>query len=234
MLHFHPASLPMSLWFDSNDRHSDSHILSAILRPGDIYVDVGANVGHLAIEAALIVGNSGRVAAFEAHPRTVNFLRQNIQLNQLNNIRVAQVAVGASCGWVGFTDNDSDDQNMVAHDGQIVVPLITLDSLLADESPTLLKIDVEGFELFVLLGATALLERTQFIYFEAWDDHFKKNGYTFADVFDLLSSKNFEIVSFIGTSITKVSRDTAMPNCVNLLAYKNKSALEERTGWRVE
>ncbi len=224
----------MSLWFDSNDRHADSDTLKAILHPGDIYVDVGANIGHLAIEAALIVGNSGRVTAFEAHPRIANFLRQNIQLNQLNNIRVAQVAVGASFGWVGFTDNRSDDQNMVAYDGQIVVPLITLDSLLEDESPTLLKIDVEGFELFVLLGATALLERTKFIYFEAWDDHFKMNGYTFSDVFDLLSSKKFEIVSFLGTTITKVLRDTPMTNCVNLLAYRDKSALEERTGWRVE
>lgn len=224
----------MSLWFDSNDRHADSDILRAILRPGDIYVDVGANIGHLAIEAALIVGDLGRVTAFEAHPRTADFLRQNILLNQLNNARVAQVAVGASFGWVGFTDNRSDDQNMVVNNGPIVVPLVTLDSLLEDESPTLLKIDVEGFELFALLGATALLERTKFIYFEAWDDHFKRNGYTFSDVFDLLSSRKFEIASFNGKSITKVLRDTPMTNCVNLLAYKDQYALEERTGWRVE
>jgi len=224
----------MSLWLDSNNYHVDGSRLRAILRPGDVYVDVGANIGHLAIEAALSVGNSGKVIAFEAHPRTADFLRQNILLNQLDNIRVAQVAVGASFGWVGFTDNHSDDQNMVANNGQIVVPLVTLDSLLKEESPTLVKIDVEGFELFVLQGATALLERTKFIYFESCDDHFKRNGYTFSDIFDLLTSKKFEIVSFNDVSITKVSRDTPMANCVNLLAYKDKSALEERTGWRVK
>lgn len=236
-LHFHPASLSMSLWIDANDRHSDSDILKAILRPGDVYIDVGANIGHLAIEAALIVGKTGSVTAFEAHPRTADFLRQNIQLNQLQNIRVAQVAVGANCGWVGFTDSRSDDQNRVTDSdtGKIVVPLISLDALLPSESPTFLKIDVEGFEKFVLLGASNLLERTQFVYFEAWDEHFRKNGYHFSDIFDLLAKKNFEIIRFVGSTnaIARVSRKEPIQACVNLLAYRNEAALEERTGWRL-
>ena len=136
MLHLNSASLSMSLWIDPNDRHSDSDVLKAILKPGDTYVDVGANIGHLAIEAALIVGKTGSITAFEAHPNTAEFLRQNILLNKLYNVRVAQVAVGEYFGWVGFTNQRSDDQNSVNESGEIVVPLVTLDVLLSDQSPT--------------------------------------------------------------------------------------------------
>jgi len=225
----------MSLWIDPNDRHSDSDVLKAILKPGDTYVDVGANIGHLAIEAALIVGKTGSITAFEAHPNTAEFLRQNILLNKLYNVRVAQVAVGEYFGWVGFTNQRSDDQNSVNESGEIVVPLVTLDVLLSDQSPTLLKIDVEGFEKYVLLGADSLLERTAFVYFEAWDEHFKKYGYSFSDIFDFLSKKGFCIVSFSSSqTITKISRDTTIQDCVNLLAYKEICMLTQRTGWRLK
>ena len=235
LLHLHPASLSMSLWVDPNDRHSDSDLLKEILKPGDIYVDVGANIGHLTIEAALIVGNTGSVTAFEAHPRTAEFLRQNILLNKLANVRVAQVAVGENFGWVGFTNQRSDDQNSVIDGGEIAVPLITLDALLPDESPTLLKIDVEGFEKYVLLGADSLLERTVFVYFEAWDEHFKKYGYSFADIFDHLSEKKFQIVAFDSNLTLKlVSRDEPIKSCVNLLAYRDYAEIVERTDWRLQ
>ncbi len=235
LLHLHPASLPMSLWVNPNDRNSDSDVLRAILQPGDVYVDVGANIGHLAIEAALIVGNTGSVTAFEAHPRTAEFLRQNILLNKLANVRVAQAAVCEKFGWIGFTNERSDDQNSVSEHGEISVPMVTLDELLADTSPTLLKIDVEGFEKFVLLGANSLLERTQFVYFEAWDDHFKKYGYSFLDIFDLLFGKNFQIVTFTSsTTLKQVTRDASIQSCVNLLAYRDYTAIAKRTGWMLE
>src|SRR5438094_79318 len=104
LLHLHPASLAMSLWINKNDRYSDVKVLKSILRSQDTYVDVGANIGHLAIEASLLVGRSGKVFAFEAHPRTAYFLHSNIWLNKLSNIRVVQAAVGEHFGWVGFSD----------------------------------------------------------------------------------------------------------------------------------
>lgn len=235
LLHFHPSSLAMTLWVDSNGRHSDSDVLKAILRPGDIYVDVGANIGHLAIEAAIIVGNSGKVTAFEAHPCTAEFLRQNILLNKLSNVRVAQTAVGDRLGWVNFSNQRSDDQNSVTDNGEIEIPVVNLDSFLTEESPTLLKIDVEGFEKYVLFGAKNLLKKTAFVYFEAWANHFDKYGYHFSDIFDLLSEKEFKIATFKSSStLKKITRNTAIPNCINLLAYRDESVIVERTGWIFE
>jgi len=236
-LYLHPASLSMSLWVDKNDRCLDSNILKRILREGDVYIDVGANIGHLVIEAAIIVGKSGKVFAFEPHPHTVSFLHQNIQLNKLsNNVRVAQSAVGVNIGWAKFTNKRSDDQNSITDEGDLFVPLINLDAFLEKEYPTLLKIDVEGFEKFVLLGADDTLDRTQFIYFEAWDEHFNKYNYSFMDIFDYLSEKGFRILHVYddSNSITKVTRDANFPTCTNLFAYRDKKELEKRTGWILE
>jgi FkbM family methyltransferase len=198
--------------------------------PGDTYIDVGANIGHLAIEAALIVGPTGRVTAFEASPRIAYFLRENILLNKIPNIRVVQAAVGPTNGWVSFSDERSDELNSVIEHGEIEGPLITLDTLLDSTSATLIKIDVEGFEKYVLTGAKSLLAKTSFIYFEAWDRHFRKYEYGFSDIYDLLSDLNFEIIT-LPPSLKKLSRATAIPNCVNLLAFRDFSTLSNRTGW---
>ena len=61
LLKFHPASLVMALWVDPHDCHLDSETIRALLTEGDSYVDVGANIGHLTIEATLVVGDTPRL-----------------------------------------------------------------------------------------------------------------------------------------------------------------------------
>ena len=86
----------------------------------------------------------------------------------------------------------SDDQNPVVAPG-IDVPLSTLALLLPKVAIRLLEIDVEGFELFVLRGAQSVLERTLMMYFESWEEHFRKYGYGTSDVLSLLRDHGFEI-----------------------------------------
>ena len=69
--------------------------LKSTLRKGDCFVDVGANIGLMTIFASKCVGNEGQVVAFEAHPKTAELLKENIQLNQLMNIQVCQYALGS-------------------------------------------------------------------------------------------------------------------------------------------
>jgi hypothetical protein len=64
LLKFSPASLAMCLWVDPDYSVSDSEVTRNLLREGDSYVDVGANIGHLTIEAALAVGDTGTITAF--------------------------------------------------------------------------------------------------------------------------------------------------------------------------
>lgn len=191
-LRFYPSSVSATMWCNPRFFERDEEVLSKNLRAGDVFVDVGANVGALSLTASKIVGLSGRVFSIEAHPTTVKYLRGNVKLNAADNVVVIHAAAGDHEGSVPFRSIRSDDQNRVVTSG-IDVPLSTLDLLLPKVAIRLLKIDVEGFELFVLRGAQSVLERTHMIYFESWEEHFRKYGYGTSDVLSFLRDHGFEI-----------------------------------------
>ena len=72
--------------------------LRAIIRPGDVFLDIGANVGFFTILGARLVGDSGSVVAFEPEPRNVAALRDNVALNDFANVTVVAAAVSSSTG----------------------------------------------------------------------------------------------------------------------------------------
>lgn len=220
-LKLHPASLALSLWVDRRDRGGDCRIIRTLLDDGDIYVDVGANIGQLVVEAARAVGPTGLVIAFEAHPRTTEFLRENVSINKLGNVRVAQVAVGAEDGWISFSDGRSDDQNRVSESG-VDVPCVRLEPFLKSVGQIrLLKIDVEGFEKHVLIGSGSALNNVDIIYFEAMDENYSQYGYGFSDVHDILSGYGFYIGVLEGGQFIEVARDSSFEVCRNLLATRD-------------
>jgi FkbM family methyltransferase len=212
-LRFYPSSISVALWCDSNFYRNEQSLLGQALRPGDIFVDVGANIGALSLTAAGIVGKNGRVFAIEPHPKTVGYLRGNVMLNQVDNIEIIHAAVGDHEGRVHFTSRRSDDQNYISNAG-IEVPLRTLDSLLPDAPVRLLKIDVEGFELFVLRGAEDTLRRTEMIYFESYESFFQKFGYSTRDVLEYLAEQGFQ---------TGLPKDYRSDQVENILATRIRS-----------
>jgi FkbM family methyltransferase len=157
-----------------NDRQEEDRLLASYLREGDCMVDVGANVGTLALTAAGRVGQAGIVYAFEGHPRVYRYLQENVALNGFANVRAFNLAIGDVDGTTQFSDLRSDDQNSIVRRGEgITVPMRPLDALgIIEPVIHLLKIDVEGYERFVLEGARELLARTLTVYFESWDTHF--------------------------------------------------------------
>jgi FkbM family methyltransferase len=124
------------------------------LRPGDLFVDVGANVGTYTILAADL---GASVVAVEAAPDAAALLRENVALNGFEDVRVVEAAAGASNGLVRFTEG-FDDLNRIDPDGTAEVEQVTLDSLIGDQQVAGLKVDVEGFELEILKGAARSLE----------------------------------------------------------------------------
>jgi FkbM family methyltransferase len=188
----YPSSASASLWCNRRFYDDDAGVLREHLRPGDIFVDVGANIGVHSLIASGVVGSAGHVYTFEPHPRTFRFLRGNLRLNGAANVNVTNCAVGCERGTVRFTDVRSDDQNRVTTDG-MAVDVHTLDALLPPARIRLLKIDTEGFELFVLRGATEVLKRTDIVFFECCGRHFSRFGYTVEDVFSLLRDYGFSI-----------------------------------------
>jgi FkbM family methyltransferase len=122
------------------------------LRGGSLFVDVGANVGTYAIWAAEL---GAEVIALEPAADTFRLLEENIALNGYQ-VSAVQAAAGDHCGWARFTSG-LDAGNSLRRDGPVVTKLVTVDSLVGSRPVAGMKVDVEGFEIDVLRGATRVL-----------------------------------------------------------------------------
>ena len=135
---------------------ADMAFVVHVLRKGDLFVDVGANVGTYTVLAAGVAGAD--CMAFEPAPETFETLLDNVHLNRLSEKATCFCsAVGGACGTVEFT-RGLDSVNRVLKSGEqvrdkITVPVTTLDKLLSETCPRVIKIDVEGFETAVIDGA---------------------------------------------------------------------------------
>lgn len=144
----------------------DMAFLLHILRPEDLFVDVGANVGSYTVLAGKAVG--ARCLSFEPIPDTHAKLMDNVHLNGLvGRVDARCHGVGDQRAQLEFTSG-LDCVNHVAEAADraagldvVRVDVAPLDDLLGDQVPTLIKIDVEGFESQVLAGARKTLSRPE-------------------------------------------------------------------------
>ena len=135
--------------------HPEMLVWRHVLRPGDIFVDVGANIGSYAIWATELGAES---IALEPADDTFALLSENAALNGYQ-IEMIQAAAGAACGTVRFTCG-RDTVNRMDPEGSVEIAMVTIDTVVADRTVAGMKIDVEGFEIEVLRGCErALAER---------------------------------------------------------------------------
>jgi FkbM family methyltransferase len=169
-LTFFPTALSAALWVNPRERHDEEMFLRHLVQPGDTVIDVGANIGSITLALADAVGPTGRVLSIEPHPRLFRSLAANIARNNVFHVEAINCALGETKAILRFSDRREDDQNAVVSGDDMTdaleVPIRSLDSLAPPGPIELLKIDVEGYEYFVLKGATQSLRRTRKIYLE--------------------------------------------------------------------
>jgi FkbM family methyltransferase len=145
-----------------------------LTQPGELAVDVGANIGYMSSILAKRVGSSGSVYAFEAHPEIFKELKHNVkrweQDNNINNISIQNLAVSDKSGFLklgvpeafnqnrGISSIVTDNDEIANKSSVLTVQASTLDEFLVDKNVGVLKIDVEGHEIQVLKGAENLLK----------------------------------------------------------------------------
>jgi len=231
-----PSSISAGIWENPTAYSSDLDFLRRYLRPDDVFVDVGANIGYLSITAAKAVGPGGQVFSFEAHPRISAYLEKNVALNRLSNTVVRNLALGNTNGVVDLCECPGDDsQSWVAQGrGAFSVPMMCLDDALRDlrSAVALLKVDVEGYEKFVLEGAGRILSSVMCIYIECSAQNFSRYGYGPETLLAFLTKAGFTlyrreyevcwpiITKYIPTSI-----------CENLIGVRCSSEFFNRTGY---
>jgi FkbM family methyltransferase len=172
------------------------------LRPGDVFVDVGANFGYFTLLAARAVAPGGWVVAVEASAVTAGRLRESLAQNGVRNVRVVNVAAAAEAGAVPFYRapwDQAEDSTVPGNGKQLVgeVRALPLHALLAEPElrrARVIKVDVEGGELGVLRGlrpALAALRPDAEIAVEAHPDILASQGVSLCDLLDLLRPAGF-------------------------------------------
>lgn len=127
-------------------------------------VDIGANIGYYALMESRIVGDQGKVYAIEPEPRNYQLLKNNVELNNYSNrVELFNIAIGNRTGKELFEISDKYNTHRIAKsrssDKHIEVPITTLDEFLKDKSADFVRMDVEGYEYFIVLGMEKTLEK---------------------------------------------------------------------------
>ena len=176
-------------------------VLLSLLKPGDVMLDVGANIGTLCLPAARQVGPTGRIIAIEPTPRTASVLRRSLALNALNDrVELIECAAGETEAVERFTICSAAAHNsLVAPDGegeQIDVAIRPLDSCVPPGQPVnLAKLDVEGAELQAWRGMGRIISESPdlAVIVEFGPSHLKRWGVTITEWFDMLRDPGFTI-----------------------------------------
>lgn len=179
-------------------------LLSSFLRPGMVFVDLGANEGFFSVVASRLVGMTGKVLAIEPQTRLGPVIWRNLELNNATNVTLAQVAVSAEAGVAEFNlapDTNSGSSGLTratryANPTQAVRTL-TLDAFLQEHNLSkvdVMKIDIEGYEYEAVLGAKELF-RSQMVRRVLIEIHGKllsARGRSPQDITDFLLSCGYE------------------------------------------
>jgi FkbM family methyltransferase len=149
-----------------------SECMSRLIDPGDLAVDVGANIGHMTSIMAMRAGPSGKVISFEPHPILFAELQHNVAAWKNNPLAapiethnvalsdhagVAQLVVPADFESNHGISSLAEETEASSQGNRFDVKVTTLQALAGAEQIGFLKIDVEGHELKVLMGAQELM-----------------------------------------------------------------------------
>lgn len=204
---------------DSNEKDF-FHFLSLLKDGNGSVLDVGANIGIMTVHLGKTLPNC-TIHAFEPIPSNVTILKKIISHFRLTKVKVHEIAVGEHEGKVKMILPNNGKTKMqglshIKHESitewnegeEFEVSINTIDDSILNEKVQGIKIDVENFEYFALLGAKKMLERDHpIIYAELWDNQNRIN------CFDLLASFSYQ--TFI------VEKDVLIPFAPNKHTSQN-------------
>ena len=167
---------------------------------GATVYDAGAHAGYHSLLCALLVGSSGRVVAFEPNPKNRESIKRQISANPQASVTISHYALSDGCGAHAFDASPGSSEGHLSNASEFVVETRQIDFLIEHEEfpePDVIKIDVEGHEEQVLLGALATIDKCHpVILCDRNDDT------TFSKVNALLAPRGYQVTD--GWPITAV------------------------------
>jgi FkbM family methyltransferase len=236
-------SLLCEMLYFSDFEGETRSFFEAFVRPGDTFLDIGANVGLYTLTAARAVGPHGRVHAFEPCSQTFERLLENVKLNGFGNISCHRVALSHENARAQLTlvNSGFDAWNSLGtpYMGETVgaetVTTVTLDSFVREHAIAgrrcVVKIDVEGWENHVLRGAQDFLagDDAPLLCVEFTEEAATLAGTSCDELYRALERLGYSVFS-VGPRVEDLQpfpRREHFPN-VNVLATKDIAAVRAR------
>ncbi|WP_146348266.1 FkbM family methyltransferase [Falsiphaeobacter marinintestinus] len=206
-------------------------LLDVLLKPGDTCIDVGANIGNFAMYAVHCVGSTGHVIAFEPQPDCCRKIDRHIAINDLSNVDLHNLALGAMPGSLELhVLGGGSIMATLAIDPEvdtniretIEVPVARGDDVLPQHlsGDVLLKIDVEGFELFAMMGMSDTITRHKpAILLEVEDRYLKRAGTSVRDLFTWLQDRGYQAWDVATTHSTLTGHRLTLGPVPDLAAF---------------
>jgi FkbM family methyltransferase len=186
------------------------------------FIDVGANIGYFSCLMSKLAGPEGKVLAIEPEPQNLKLLEQNIEANHLTNIVLCPCALGASAGsaMLGlYKPSNRGRHSLLQKDAksQVEVPVKTLDDVASTSgknvtSWSMVKIDVEGYEGFVIAGANETLPRVETLVMEFSPALLKSAGGDPASTLRILTCHFSRIYRMEGADVVRVKAEDCLLN----------------------
>lgn len=156
----HSAS--RAIYFSGLPDYREMRFVLDFLRPGDQFIDAGANVGLYTLLALSVVGPTGYVHAFEPNSTVIRILNESLQLNAADNVTVHAFGLADTEGMAGFVmTNDNCTAHIVNSSSSAArteIPIGRLDQILDNVPYAMAKFDIEGYEPFAIRGASRWLQ----------------------------------------------------------------------------
>lgn len=216
--------------------------LLSFLRKGDLFIDVGANIGYFSIAASKQVGKEGKVIAFEPTEIIHQRLQHSISLNQCTNVKSEIFALSDKNEERAFkiSKDGFDAYNSLGHPSQgsqfetKAVQTKTLDDYIKENklsSISLIKVDVEGWEIPVIKGMKNLLKEKNapVLLIEFTEDNARLSGFTCQELFYLIESFGYELFlyNWVKNELVK-QKNRDYFSYTNLVCIKDKNFVKKR------
>ena len=236
------------LIFVGDFEEKEAKFVRSFLEGGGVFVDIGANIGLHTIIAASALRKKGTVISFEPVRKSYERLKENCDINKLQNVRSYRKGLSEEKGkkriktsqdgydaWNTFSDPSAGEEYEKEE-----VEVTTLDDM-AEKDPdignaTLIKIDVEGWESAVIRGGQKLLSPDEApVLLVEFTDQNTRPGETCQDLYELLRDLGYSLYEFGGAKKIRKHTPKEYYDYTNLIATKKFKLMKTRLGkeWKI-